>query len=97
MDQSEKDAGTIAVLMLRMEESRIPRAERMLEKVDQGETLSDSDMSFLHRVYEDYRANQLIIERNHDFAKLMNAFFGLYTEIIEKAIKNEELRGPSDQ
>jgi hypothetical protein len=34
MDQSEEDAGTIAALMLRMTESRLPRAQRMLEKVN---------------------------------------------------------------
>ena len=40
MDQSDKDAGTIATLMLRMKESRLPRARRMLERVNGGETLS---------------------------------------------------------
>jgi hypothetical protein len=43
MDQSEEDAGTIAALMLRMTEYRLPRAERMLERVKSGEKLSDSD------------------------------------------------------
>jgi uncharacterized coiled-coil DUF342 family protein len=49
MDQSEEDAGTIAALMLRMTESRLPRAQRMLEKVKDGETLSTSDIQFLKK------------------------------------------------
>jgi hypothetical protein len=33
MDQSTKDAGTIAALMIRMREYRLPRAKRMLRRV----------------------------------------------------------------
>jgi hypothetical protein len=33
MEQSEKDAGTRAVLMLHLEEVRLPRATRLLKKV----------------------------------------------------------------
>ena len=90
MDQSEEDAGTIAALILRMEESRLPRAQRMLDKVDEGETLSDGDIRFLKRVYEDYRANQALIKRNPDYQRLMSAFIDLYAEIITKGLENEK-------
>ena len=92
MKQSEKDAGTIAALMLRMQKSRLPRAERMLEKVNDGETLSDSDIRFLKRVYKDNRANQALIKRNPEYAGLMSGFIDLYTEIIDKGLKNEKNR-----
>ena len=92
MDQSEEDAGTIAVLMLRMKESRLPRAERMLKKVNSGETLSDSDIQFLKRVYRDNRANQQLIKRNPEYFHLMTGFIDLYTEIIAKGIENEKAR-----
>ena len=32
MEQSEKDAGTIAALMIRFKETRLPRAQRLLGK-----------------------------------------------------------------
>jgi len=92
MDQSEEDAGTIAVLMLRMKESRLPRAERMLEKVSRGEILSDADIQFLKRVYRDTRANQALIKRNPDYRVLMSGFIDLYTEIIRRGFENEKAR-----
>jgi len=92
MDQAEMDAGTIAALMLRMQESRLPRAERMLEKVNDGETLSDSDIRFLKGVYKDNRANQALIKRNPEYSELMSGFIDLYTEIIDKGFRNEKNR-----
>jgi hypothetical protein len=90
MDQSEEDAGTIEVLILRMEETRIPRAKRLLDKVNVGDTLSNNDIRFLKRVYRDNRANQSLILRNPDYFKLMAGFIDLYSEIIEKAFENEK-------
>lgn len=90
MDQSEKDAGTIAALMLRMEQSRLPRAKRLQEKVIAGETVSDSDINFLKRVYDDYQANQALILRNPDYSHLMASFIDLYAEIIERGLENEK-------
>jgi len=92
MKQSEKDTGTIAALMLRMQKSRLPRAARMLEKVNDGETLSDSDTRFLRRVYTDNRANQALIKRNPEYAVLMSGFMDLYTGIIDKGLQNEKAR-----
>ena len=40
----DKDAGTIEALMIRFREYRLPRAKRMLERVKQGETLTDPDI-----------------------------------------------------
>ncbi len=92
MDQAEEDAGTIAALILRMTESRIPRARRMLEKVNDGETLSTSDIQFLKRVYKDNRANQALFKRNPDYHELMAEFIDLYAEIITKGLENEKAR-----
>ena len=90
MDQSEEDAGTIAALMLRMKEDRLPRAQRMLERVNDGEKLSDSDIRFLKRVYEDNRANQALIKRNPGYLDLVSGFIDLYAEIITKGLENEK-------
>ena len=50
MEQSKQDAGTIAALMIRFKESRLPRASRLLDKVNGGDILSDYDIRFLKRV-----------------------------------------------
>jgi hypothetical protein len=90
MDQSEKDAGTLAALMLRLEEVRLPRAMRLLEKVNRGGLLSDRDIRFLKRVYEDSRANEALLDRHPEYDKLMCRCLSLYTEIINKGIENEK-------
>ena len=90
MDQSEKDAGTIAALMIRMEETRLPRARRLQEKVKVGKTLSNSDIRFLKRVHDDYQANQALMLRNPDYSHLMSSFIDLYAEIIAGGLENEK-------
>ena len=91
MEQSEKDAATIAALMLRLKESRLPRARKLLEKVNGGETLSDSDIHFLKGVYEDSRSNQALVQRNPEYHGLITRFMDLYTEIITRGLENEKL------
>ena len=90
MDQEEKDAGTISALMIRMTKSRLPRAHRLLEKVNDGSKLSDSDIEFLNRVFDDSRSNQSLFTRNPEFGELMSRFIDLYSEIVTKAFDNEK-------
>ena len=92
MDQSEKDAGTIAALMLRFNQTRLPRAMRLLEKVNGGELLSETDIRFLKRVYRDSRANQSLAKRNPEYLSFVSGFIDLYTEIIAKGLENEKAR-----
>ena len=90
MEQSEKDAGTIAALMIRFKEIRLPRAQRLMEKVNGGEKLSDSDIGFLKRVYQDTRADQSLIKRHPEYHDLVASFIDLYTEIITRGLENEQ-------
>ena len=90
MDQEEKDAGTISTLMIRMTETRLPRAQRLLEKVNDGSTLSDSDIRFLKRVFRDSRSNQSLFKRNPELIDLVSRFIDLYAEIVAKALENEK-------
>jgi len=90
MDQSEKDAGTISALMIRFKKTRLPRAKRLLEKVNGGEILSDGDIRFLKRVYEDSRSQQALVKRNPEYQGLITRFINLYTEIITKGLENEK-------
>lgn len=94
MDKStDKDAGTIAALMIRFKEYRLPRAMRMLDRVNEGEILMDNDIAFLKRVFNDARANQQLVKRNPEYNELVSRSLALYEEIVEKAMENEKAQG----
>ena len=86
----DKDSGTIAALMIRFKEYRLPRAMRMLDRVNAGETLMDNDIAFLKRVFNDARANQQLVKRNPEYNELISRALALYEEIISKAMENEK-------
>ena len=90
MQQAEKDAGTLAAIMLDLEENLLPRAMQILDKVNEGEPLSDRDIRFLRKVYEESRANESLVERHPEYTSLISRCFSLYTEIINKGIANEK-------
>ena len=92
MDQSEIDEGTIAVLMIRMKEYRLPRAKRMLELVNGGATLSNEDIAFLKRVYNDSRYTQPLVARHPEYHELIVHTLDLYTEIITRGLENEKAK-----
>ena len=90
MDQETKDAGTIEALMIRMKEYRIPRAKRMQERVNAGEKLSDVDIEYLNRVYDESRDSAALFERHPEYDELRVRALDLFSEIIEKALENEK-------
>ncbi len=90
MDKSDQDAGTIAALMLRFKEYRLPRAKRLLEKVNGGEILSDDDIRFLKRVYNDGISTQPLIKKHPEYNGLVTRAIDLYTEIIARGLENEK-------
>ena len=92
MDQSSIDAGTIAALMKRFQTYRLPRMQRMHEKVQSGELLSDQDIAFLKRVQADSKNNYELVKRNPSYESLVSKALGLYTDIIEQGLENEKNR-----
>ena len=90
MDQKEKDAATIAMLMKRFNESRLPRATRMLERVRKGEKISGHDLFWLKKVHEDSRSTRDLLKRNPEYSDLVSRFIDMYTEITSKALENEK-------
>lgn len=86
----DNDTGTIAALMIRFKEYRLPRAMRMLDRVNAGETLMDNDIAFLKRVFNDARANQQLVKRNPEYNELVSRALALYEEIVDKAMENEK-------
>ena len=90
MERNELDAGTIAALMLRFKEYRLPRAKRLLQRVNKGQKLRAVDIRFLKRVYKDGLQAQPLIRRHPEYSALVARTLGLYTEIIQKGLENEE-------
>lgn len=89
-DQSKTDAGTIAALMVRFREVRLPRTQDLLEKVNAGQKLDDGDIDFLKRIYNDSKNLHALVERNPDYLALITRYIDLYSEIIVKAVELEK-------
>jgi hypothetical protein len=89
IDQEDLDTGTITALMIRFKDYRLPRAKRLLERVNRGELLTDEDIEFLKRVYRDGWQVQPLVKRHPEYSQLVARTMDLYTEIIRKGIENE--------
>ena len=89
MKDPSGDLGTIQVLLDRLNQRRLPRALRLQERVDRGETLDDHDLAFLHRVFEDAQQAMALAERHPELKSLVERLVGLYHHITRKALENE--------
>jgi hypothetical protein len=90
MSEPAKDAGTIQVLLKRLNTERLPRALELKKKVDGGERLADADVQFLQDVLTDARSAQSLITRHPDFHSLVGQLLALYGEITRKGLENEQ-------
>ncbi len=90
LNQKEMDNGTLAAMLQRYNEYQLPRAKRMLDRVNLGERISDYDILWLKRVYDDSRQAELLIERNPEYTRVFVRAVGLYAEITAKALANEK-------
>lgn len=88
----DKDSGTIAALMKRLQDYRLPRALRLRDRVRAGERLSDEDIAWLERVFRDAKDVRPLVERHPEYRDLAARMAGLYAEIVELATANEKAR-----
>ena len=90
MVDSSNDAGTIQVLLDRLNTQRLPRALEIKKKVDGGERLDDFDVQFLKTVLEDAREGESLATRHPEYQALIGQMLGLYNEITRIALENEQ-------
>ena len=92
-DPSTKDAGTIQVLLQRLNDFRLPRALDLKKKVDRGEKLDSYDIDFLETVLADATQAQELVAKHPEFKTLGNMLVTLYGEITTKGLENEQKKG----
>ena len=90
MSTTADDQGTIVALLERFRLQRLPAALALKERVDNGEKLSESDLSFLAQVFDDMRDVPPILDRHPELAELAGKMSALYKEITSKALANEQ-------
>lgn len=86
----ENDDAVLQTLMDRLLRFRLPRLLAVKERVDQGEALTDDDIIFLKAALADAQASQQYVMRNPEFHDLGARIVQLYSEVVSKAVENEQ-------
>ena len=92
MSPSDNDLGILSVLLKRFETERLPAILSMKKTVEAGETLSDGDLEYLHRVFEEVQVDRLgpLLERHPEYRDLAATVFSTYRHILERNLENEK-------
>lgn len=90
MSDKQTDLGVITVLLQRMNDFRLPRSLDIKKKVDNGEVLDEFDIKFLEEVFQDADAARPYIAHHPELNDLVSKIVGLYKEITDKALANEQ-------
>lgn len=90
-----RDQGIAQVLLVRLENERLPYALKLKDKVDRGERLSDFDTQFLKRVLEEGREARSLAVKLPQYQEVVTRMTQLYDEITRKGAENEQKAAPN--
>lgn len=89
-DSSQKETGTMQVLLNRLETLRLPRALDLQKKVERGECLNEADTQFLDRVFEESRDAVRLANKHPELQPLIARITKLYADITSKGLENQQ-------
>jgi hypothetical protein len=90
LSKEKAEEGTIAALLARAVNRRIPNVLATKERLEKGGTLSDIEIVHLEEIFADAQKMQEMIDRHPEFHDLAGKMIGLYSEIMRLAVENEE-------
>ena len=90
VNQFDKDAGLIKVLVERHDKQRLPRALSLKEKVERGESLTRFDINFIKDVSNGVNEAKSLLTGRPECQKMAAEMVDLCNEIVEKALLNEK-------
>lgn len=88
--EERRTRGTAYVLLMRLNNERLPRALQLKEIVDRGERLSEYDTSYLKRVLSEAGEVRRAANKLPEYRELVKKMQVLYDEITRKALENEQ-------
>jgi len=90
MHQYQEDALMTVVLLDRFRLQRLPVAQSIKQRVDDGHRLGDYDIDFLVREFADAQQLHPLVARHPELAHLVGKISYLYKEIADLALENEK-------
>ena len=90
MTQSSEDAGVILALMDRFNKQRLPRVLELKKRVEQGHCLSEFDLAFLDKIFNDASHAMPLVDKHPNLQPIASRAISLYKEITSKALENEK-------
>jgi hypothetical protein len=90
LSKEDAEEGTIAVLLKRAVEKRIPNVLAVRDRLEKGGTLSNLEITHLEEILANSRKMQEMVGRHPEYRELAAKMINLYAEITGMAVENEE-------
>ena len=88
--EKEIETGVVTVWLHRVSHRRLPRLKRIKESVDSGARLSNYQMTFLGKVFNDMQDALPYFDTHPEMQEMATRMVSLYHDITEQAVKNEQ-------